>query len=215
MARSSTLFVALATLSLLLIRSDATSTYFTASCNGSNEIPATNSPAKAMVGVMVGGTSASWTLQVTGISNLTMAHIHAGNATSDGPILVKLLPNDGTNVINKFSPPKSGNLSFNGTFTAANLLASLQNMTLADFINFVETTGAYINVHTTQNPGGEVRGQLVMSNVPAAMPPPAVSPMPSPPMPAPANNIPAPPPPPSSGSMSMPVGDETCFFSTF
>jgi hypothetical protein len=168
MAKSITLLVALATLSLLCSRGDAKSTYFTATCNGANVIPPTKSTATATFDIMVNGTSASWTLKVMGISNLTMAHIHAGNSTSNGPVLVKLLPNDGSNTINQLSPPQSGNLTFTGTFTAANLLGSLQGKTLADAVAVAETSGMYVNFHTSQNPAGEIRGQVMKGTAPAA-----------------------------------------------
>jgi hypothetical protein len=206
MAKSITLLVALATLSLLCSRGDAKSTYFTATCKGANVIPPTKSTATAMFGIMVNGTTASWTLKVMGISNLTMAHIHAGNSTSNGPILVKLLPNDGSNTINAFAPPKNGNLNFAGTVTAANLLGSLKGMTVADFVNFVENSGAYVNIHTSQNPAGEIRGQLMMASSPVAMPSSPAMASPSPammPSPAPSSPV-ASSPMPSSPAMASP-----------
>jgi len=36
----------------------------------------------------------------------------------------------------------------------------LAGMTLRDLLNEIKDGNAYVNVHTTQNPAGEIRGQL-------------------------------------------------------
>ena len=40
------------------------------------------------------------------------------------------------------------------------LTAALRGITLEDFLDALESGEAYINVHTTANPGGEIRGQV-------------------------------------------------------
>jgi hypothetical protein len=42
--------------------------------------------------------------------------------------------------------------------TKQNLLA--KNATDTSLVNMIRTGGAYVNVHTTQNQNGEVRGQI-------------------------------------------------------
>jgi hypothetical protein len=47
-----------------------------------------------------------------------------------------------------------------GTITAANLMGPLQGKTLEDLVSVIKAGDAYVNVHTTAHPGGEIRGQL-------------------------------------------------------
>lgn len=77
-------------------------------------------------------------------SNASAAHIHglAGPGVNGG-IIVGLTETGGT----------SGNVSGGGTLTPAEITGMLNGLT-------------YINVHTTMNPGGEIRGQ-VLTSVPA------------------------------------------------
>jgi hypothetical protein len=48
-----------------------------------------------------------------------------------------------------------------GTLTAANFSASGSITTFAQAVNAIRTGGAYFNLHTAANPGGEIRGQIV------------------------------------------------------
>jgi hypothetical protein len=45
--------------------------------------------------------------------------------------------------------------------TAADLVGPLQGMTLEDLRTAINEGRAYVNVHTTAFPGGEIRGDLV------------------------------------------------------
>jgi hypothetical protein len=44
--------------------------------------------------------------------------------------------------------------------TNANLVGALAGQTLADLIAHFNNGNAYVNVHTTLYPGGEIRGQI-------------------------------------------------------
>ena len=105
------------------------------------------------------GTEIDWTLTLTNITNVTASHIHKGTATNvgttGGPVIVNLfLPN---------RPPETGVLNgivARGTITNAN------NSTVSlDSLRVLFNNGnAYANVHTTANPGGEIRDQIHPSN---------------------------------------------------
>ena len=74
-------------------------------------------------------------------SNFQGAHIHNGAAGANGPVVFD------------FTSRWSGNGAFfyvTDTFTD-------------DLAAIIQSANAYVNVHTTNNPGGEVRGQLVKS----------------------------------------------------
>ena len=79
-------------------------------------------------------------------SNVTLAHIHTGAAGVAGGVLVPFLPPAGT------TPVVNGALSFTQT-------ANLTGDQATSIIN--NPAGFYFNVHTQQNPGGVMRGQLV------------------------------------------------------
>lgn len=105
------------------------------------------------------GSSMSYKLVINGLTNTTMAHIHvAPTPGGNGPIVLWLYP-DG--------PPASLIEGvFNGllggrTVTSADIIANNQDInTLADIRAAIESGRAYVNVHTTANPGGEIRGNF-------------------------------------------------------
>lgn len=76
----------------------------------------------------------------TNVANATGAHIHDGNVGVAGPIVVPLLQ----------SPAGSGTW----TVPANTVLTDAQ-------IARLQASGHYVNVHTTLNPAGEIRGQLI------------------------------------------------------
>jgi hypothetical protein len=102
------------------------------------------------------GASMQWTLNVSNIQNVTLAHIHAGVAGVNGGVLVNLLPNGVPN------PPVTTGVLSTGTFTQANIqgLAGAAPITMDSLRVLMRTGAAYVNVHNSANPGGHIRGQL-------------------------------------------------------
>ena len=109
--------------------------------------------------------SVSYTLSFGGLQgNVTQSHIHFAQKSVNGSIIVWLC-GSATNPGPAGTPacPQQGTVS--GTFTSANVGASattqqLSAGDLASFIDAMESGIAYVNVHTTLSPGGEIRGQL-------------------------------------------------------
>jgi CHRD domain len=134
---------------------------FTAPLSGAEEVPSVDTRARG-VGIFhlsADGTELSYRLIASNIENVMMAHIHccAGPGANAG-VAVWLYPEDGP-------PPEviegrhSGTLA-TGTITSADLVGDFAGMSLADLVDEIIAGNAYVNVHTTQNPGGEIRGQL-------------------------------------------------------
>ncbi len=94
--------------------------------------------------------SIDYQLSATAITGITMAHIHNGAPGIAGPVVVTLfLPSAPTGAV-------SG-IFASGTFTAANLPVGV---TMESLKTLLLSGNAYINVHTTTNPTGEIRGQI-------------------------------------------------------
>ena len=47
-----------------------------------------------------------------------------------------------------------------GVITKANLVGSLKGKEISDLVDLINAGRAYVNVHTSQYPGGEIRGQI-------------------------------------------------------
>ena len=98
-------------------------------------------------------TEVQFKLIVANIENVTAAHIHLGAPGVPGGVVLPLYGGGGAgNNVN--------GILAQGTLTAANLSGVLAGATLADLVDEILAGNAYVNVHTTQNPPGEIRGQL-------------------------------------------------------
>lgn len=95
----------------------------------------------------------SYVVNVTDIDKVTVAHIHSGKVGENGPPVVWLYNSSST------SGPKNGILS-QGNFTATDLVGPLKGKDMSDLVKLITTDKAYANVHTEQNPKGEIRGQI-------------------------------------------------------
>lgn len=131
---------------------------FTAKLSGKNEVPLVTTPAKgiAMLSVSPDGTSLHYVLNVADMTGVMGAHIHAGSSKQNGPIVASL-----------FNPSMAGHptgkihgLLSKGNIRASNLTGPFARKELSDLIVLIKTGNTYVNVHTTQNPKGEIRGQL-------------------------------------------------------
>lgn len=110
-----------------------------ASLTGAQEMPAVTTSASALGIFTLSQNQEKLKFRVTlaGLSSsITGAHFHTGAAGTSGPVVVGLLPYVTGNVIEGEIVP-----------TAA-------------FLTSLSQGQIYINVHTINNPGGEIRGQL-------------------------------------------------------
>lgn len=93
---------------------------------------------------------------------MTQAHIHFGQFAVNGGISVFLCSNLTDPPPGTPACPNSGTVS--GTLTAASVIGPAgQGIAAGEFEELVEAIDAgiaYVNVHTTMFPTGEIRGQL-------------------------------------------------------
>jgi hypothetical protein len=126
---------------------------------GENEVPAADTDAQGQATFQVSrdGESINYKLIVANIENVRMAHIHLAPAGENGGVVVWLYPD---------APPpqliegRFQGILAEGIFTADDFVGQLEGATLEDLIEVIKAGNAYVNVHTDQFPGGEIRGQI-------------------------------------------------------
>jgi hypothetical protein len=131
---------------------------FTATLAGANETPApgvlTGAFANATVTLDLSTQTVSWNIDVfnlpTGANN---AHFHVGGPGLGGPTVVNI----------PFPANISNDFNLSGSATAANLNVRADQgiRSWEDFIQSLLGGQTYLNIHTTTNAGGEIRGQVI------------------------------------------------------
>ena len=134
--------------------------HFKARLSGDEEVPAVDTDARgrAKFKLSKGGDELDFKLFAFRIEDVTAAHIHCGPDGVNGPVAAFL-----------YAGPvvtPHGILS-EGTLSAADVIALPDSpacpggiSTFDDLIVKMRSGGAYVNVHTVDHPGGEIRGQV-------------------------------------------------------
>jgi len=132
---------------------------FATHLSGDEEVPPVDTQAQGQAHFELSkdGTELSYRLNVTNIENVSMAHIHLGAAGVNGPIVAWLYPSTPPPVL---IPGRFDGVLAEGTITADDLVGPLEGQSLGELIDAMRTGETYVNVHTEQNPGGEIRGQI-------------------------------------------------------
>ena len=95
-------------------------------------------------------------IQVNNIEGVTAAHIHQGKEGQNGPIIVTLFKADN----DTGTGPVNGQL-VGGTISNDMLEGPMAGKILeGDLVKAIQNGQAYVNVHTTENPDGAIRGQI-------------------------------------------------------
>lgn len=128
---------------------------FTATLSGKNEVPPkdTKATGSAEFTLSSDGKTIAYKVNVKDMDKVTMAHIHQGKAGENGPVVVVLFK------ANSPTGPENGILS-QGNITSDKLEGPLKGKQISDLVKIIEDGNAYSNVHTAQNPKGEIREQI-------------------------------------------------------
>src|SRR5258708_9648491 len=156
--------VAVLGLTIVATSADEGTLSLRAKLTGFQESPPKLSPSTGTFEATVIGSTLSYTLTYTKLSSPAfMAHIHLAQPAVNGGIFLWLCGSAaapgpaGTPTC----PPDGGTVSRSGV-TAADIQGiSGQNLTAGDFagvLRIISAGEAYVNVHTTAIPGGEIRG---------------------------------------------------------
>ncbi len=132
---------------------------FRAHLSGKEEVPpaATRAQGQAVFQLSKDGESMHFQLNVANIENILQAHIHVGEPGVNGPVVAFLYPSGPPPIL---IPGRFQGVLAAGVITSANLVGPLVGQTLQDLVQNMMDGNTYVNVHTSQFPGGEVRGQI-------------------------------------------------------
>jgi hypothetical protein len=128
---------------------------FAAPMHGSQEVPPVSSSlsGEAIFILNEDETELRYSLIVSSFEEVTQAHIHLGAPGENGPVVAFLFDASEDTAMD-------GTL-MQGTLTSSDLVGPLVGGDLADLIAEMESGNTYANVHTPDNPAGEIRGQIL------------------------------------------------------
>ncbi len=121
--------------------------------SGDQEVPPVNTSAAGIADFSPSddGDSIDYTITADDIEAATAGHIHFGIEGQNGPVAVTLF---------EFDSPQD-EVSESGTINAEDLSGPLEGMQISDLVDAFNDGNAYANIHTEQNPNGEIRGQII------------------------------------------------------
>src|SRR5262245_26682924 len=152
---------------LMLLSSHANAVEFSAKLVGFEEVPTaifSNGSGKLDLQLNKSARTITYKLTYSGLSSpVTQSHIHFGKRHVAGGITVFFCTNLANGPAGTQPCPANGG-TVTGTITGSNVLAiAAQGMPAGDFdalVTLLHTDTAYANVHTTNFPAGEIRGQI-------------------------------------------------------
>ena len=155
------LVLALAVSAVMASPAAAQVIHLEATLNGGEETPApglnTGAVGTAEVGVDLNNREVVVNLQLFNLpTGTTGGHIHAGAKGTAGPVILDF----------NFPAGRTGDMPITFRLGQASFRArpEIGINTLDDAIQTIVAGNSYVNVHTTQYPGGEIRGQLTRRN---------------------------------------------------
>jgi hypothetical protein len=124
---------------------------FTVMLSGANEVPSVDTSASGTGNLLLNSNMPMlhYNVSVSDIMSVTAAHIHVAPAGMNGPVVFALY--NGT-----------------GSFDADNPVGGAVSLSAENLVDLL-TDYYYVNVHTTDNPPGEIRGQISSSQAPTAV----------------------------------------------
>jgi hypothetical protein len=125
---------------------------FTAKLSGKEEVPPNESPSTGFAWVKITDDKIRYEVNVTDMDKVNAAHIHLAEAGKNGPIVLTLFKGGPTEQVN-------GTVG-EANVTASNLEGPMKGKNVTDLVTAIKNGTTYVNVHTTDFPDGEIRGQL-------------------------------------------------------
>ena len=137
-----------------------------AKLEGFNEVPAVSSVANGRFNAKLDASAGmiEYTLSYAGLEGMAQqSHIHVGQRNVNGGISVFLCSNLGNGPAGTQACPQTAG-TVTGTIRTSDVIGpAAQGISAGEFaelVQAIEAGAAYINVHTTKVPAGEIRGQI-------------------------------------------------------
>jgi hypothetical protein len=150
-AVSATLMITAATLGLTDLVTAQGQAKFGFNLNGTEEVPPVQTNATGIANISaytIATDSLTYSINATNIKDVTAGHVHFGKQGENGPIVVTLF---------KYDPPRNEVLE-TGTITADKLEGPFKGKQVSDLAFAGGNGSLYMNIHTVENPNGEIRG---------------------------------------------------------
>jgi CHRD domain len=137
---------------------------YDAPLSGQSEVPPVETSATGEGEFTVPANSTmKYRVNVTGIMNASAAHIHMAKEGENGDVVADLL-----NTPTSKGKDTAYGMIFRGNLSDSSLKGPMQGKTIDDLAAAMDSGDIYVNVHTAAHPDGEIRGQIVNSDAPAA-----------------------------------------------
>ncbi len=127
---------------------------FTTNLSGNEEVPPVDTDAEGEARLEVSGNEEEirFHVEAEGLEDVVGGHLHLAERGEVGPVVVSLFGEESTN---------NGNLEVSGTIEENDLVSVLEGREdISNLVDHLEEEEIYINIHTEENPEGEIRGQF-------------------------------------------------------
>ncbi len=151
------IITALAISTITFINSNDTTAFaqnnkFMANLTGKEEVPPVNSNATGTVQLTLQGEEGiDYIVNATSIRGVTEGHLHLGQKGENGLIVFTLFRPDAP----------IDQISENETITEDEFVGPLKGKSISDLTTAIGNGSIYANIHTQENPNGEIRGQIM------------------------------------------------------
>jgi CHRD domain-containing protein len=129
---------------------------FIATLSGGEEVPARGTAANGTAQIIVEGNQITYSIEIDDITSIIQSHIHTGAPGVNGPVRLFLYPAPPAVL-----PAPLITVSDKTILVEATVDSSFVNgVTYEQLLEAMRSGNAYVNVHTTQFPAGEMRGTI-------------------------------------------------------
>ncbi len=121
---------------------------------GAEEVPAVMAPGSGAARItQVDASTLKFEVRVANTTGIIFAHLHLAPLGQNGGVVVTLIPNQSPSGL-------TNGIVAEGMIDASKLTGPLVGKSIGHLIKELEAGKIYVNIHTSRNRGGELRGQV-------------------------------------------------------